>query len=324
FLRVRVARDAPVGAGPRLRVEAGALRLSGRASAGVRESGAPARFAADGKVTVRAVGNALLTCPLWRRGCTEPKRRDGGRSPTRPLDADRSPRTDASSAARLSLPEGGSVLWAGLYWSATAERAGPIRLKPPGRGRHVTVRPSRVTWRNLPHGPAYQAFADVTGLVAGAAKSGTWWAADPPLGGRGHAGWSLVVVTTDPAAPYGNAVVLDAVQVVGGGAPALRVPLDGLEPAGAPARVQLVAWAGDGGLRGDRVSLGSGPLAPQGGGRDAGNVFDGSANGASGLTSGVDVDTFSAPLRARPRLTITGGGDVALFGVTAVCVRTRS
>ncbi|MGI5268393.1 zf-HC2 domain-containing protein [Nonomuraea sp. CA-218870] len=324
FLRVQVARDAPVGAGPRLRVEAGALRLSGRASAGVRESGAPARFAADGKVTVRAVGNALLTCPVRRRGCTEPERRDGGRSPARPLDADRSPRTDASSAARLSLPEGGSVLWAGLYWSATAERAGPIRLRPPGRGRYVTVRPSRVTWRKLPHGPAYQAVADVTGLVAGAAKSGAWWAADPPLGGRGHAGWSLVVVTTDPAAPYGNALVVDAARVVGGGAPVLRVPLDGLEPAGAPARVELVAWAGDGGVRGDRVSLGSGPLAPQGGGRDAGDVFDGSANGASGVTSGVDVDTFSAFLRARPRLTIMGGGDVALFGVAAVSVRTRS
>ncbi|MEV4837657.1 zf-HC2 domain-containing protein [Nonomuraea sp. NPDC049486] len=359
FLRVRVARDAPEGEGPRLRVEAGALRLSARAPVGVWEGGAPARFAADGKVTVRAVGNGLLTCPDKRQGCAERpggEHRDGD---LEPLDLDRSRKTKASSAARLDLPLGGRILWAGLYWSATAEGAGPIKLKPPGRGRYVTVRPSRVAWQKLPHGPAYQAYADVTGLAASAAKNGEWWAADPPMGARGHAGWSLVVITTDPAAPYGNAVVLDDTRIVGGDSPALRLPLGGLEPAGAPARVELVAWAGDAGLRGDRLSpgngrvtpergnrdagsgsagtpeggdrdAGDGPVTPEGGSRDAGDgrvmpeVRDRDAGNASvGTTFGVDVDTVSHALGHRPSLTIMGKEGVVLFGVVAVSVRAR-
>jgi DNA-directed RNA polymerase specialized sigma24 family protein len=329
FLRVHVAQDAPIAQGPRLRVEAGDLRLSARSADGVRRSGTPAVFAADGRVTVRAVGNSLLTCPPRLEGCAAARRRGGDRLdgdvwPLRPLDRDRSARTESSSAARLRLPKGSRVLWAGLYWSATADETGPIKLKAPGRGRYVTVRPSRVSWREMPDGYAYQAFADVTGLVAGAGGSGVWWAADAPFGEPGHAGWSLVVVASDPRAPYGNAVVLDVPRVVGGENPVLRIPLGGLEPAGTPARVELVAWEGDAALRGDRVSLGSGPVVPEGGGRDAGNVFDGSANGTSGMTFGVDVDTLSDTLRARPRLTISGTRDVVMFGVAAVSVRTRS
>lgn len=319
FLRVRVAGDAPFGVGPKARVEAGDLRLSARTRVGVRESGTPARFAADGKVTVRAVGNGLLTCED-ERGCEEAARHDGDRLPLRPLDDDRSRRTDVSSAARLTLPKGGRIIWAGLYWSATADKAGPIKLKPPGRGRYVTVRPSEVAWQEMPDGPAYQAFADVTGLAATAAKSGAWWAADPPMTGPGHAGWSLVVVATDPAAPYGNALVLDEARVVGSDSPVLKVPLGGLRPAGAPARVELVTWEGDAHLGGDRVSLGAGPVTPEGGGRDAGNVFDGSANGTSAMTFGVDVDTLSDTLSARPRLVIAGKRDVVMFGAVAVSV----
>ncbi|WP_187281583.1 zf-HC2 domain-containing protein [Nonomuraea sp. C10] len=289
FLRVRVARDAPEGEGPRLRVEAGALRLSARAPVGVREGGAPARFAADGRVTVRAVGNGLLTCPDKGQGCAERPRGEHRDGDLEPLDLDRFRKTKASSAARLDLPQGGRILWAGLYWSATAEGAGPIKLKPPGRGRYVTVRPSRVAWQKLPHGPAYQAYADVTGLAASAAKNGEWWAADPPMGTRGHAGWSLVVVTTDPAAPYGNAVVLDDARIVGGDSPALRLPLGGLEPAGAPARVELVAWAGDAGLRGDRASPSNGRVTPERGNRDAGS-------GSAGTPEGGDRDAGHGPV----------------------------
>ncbi|MFC5820334.1 zf-HC2 domain-containing protein [Nonomuraea harbinensis] len=330
FLRVRVARDAPEGEGPRLRVEAGALRLSARAPVGVREGGAPARFAADGKVTVRAVGNGLLTCPDKRQGCAERPKGEHRDGDLEPLDLDRSRKTKASSAARLDLPQGGRILWAGLYWSATAEGAGPIKLKPPGRGRYVTVRPSRVAWQKLTHGPAYQAYADVTGLAASAAKNGEWWAADPPMGTRGHAGWSLVVVTTDPAAPYGNAVVLDDTRIVGGDSPALRLPLGGLEPAGAPARVELVAWAGDAGLRGDRLSPGNGRVRPERGDRDEGDgrvtpeARDRDAGNASvGTTFGVDIDTVSHVLGRRPNLTIMGKEGVVLFGVVAVSVRAR-
>jgi hypothetical protein len=394
FLRVQVAAEAPLGRGPALRVESGPIKLTARAATGVRPSGAPARFAADGKVTVRAVGNSFLTCPVEREDCLEARDRRGDQRdndlwPMRLLDEDHAAGTHASSGAELALPRGGRVVWAGLYWSASAGQAGPIKLRTPGRKGYVTIHPSQVAHRDLPAGPAYQAYADVTGLVGGVRRQGTWWAADAPMdavpsdhetdtsaeertsgheavepvgvaalgraavvsaaGGAsehtaadgasgqavgepvavaraglgGHAGWSLVVVTTDPRKPYSQAVVLDSAAVIGGGTGPVRMPLGGLEPATSPARAELVTWEGDADLGGDKVSLGSGPVAPVGGDQDPTNVFDGSSNGVTEMTFGVDVDTVSAELGARPALAIVAEKDVVLFGVAAVSVRAR-
>ncbi|MEW9554642.1 sigma-70 family RNA polymerase sigma factor [Nonomuraea sp. NPDC050783] len=331
FLRVLVAEGAPEGAGPAVRIEAGPLRVRARAEEGVRASGAPARFATEGRVTVRAAGNSLLSCPEGRAGCAEARRRRGDQRdndlwPMAALDRDDVPETRSSSAARLSLPAGGRVVWAGLYWSASAGRAGPIKVRPPGRHSYVTVHPSHVALRELPSGPVYQAFADVSMLAAGARRSGLWWAADAPLaeGVARYAGWSLVLVVTDPRRPYSQAVVLDTATVVGGSRRRVRVPIGGLTPAAAPARVELVTWEGDAGLAGDRVSLGAGSLTPAGGDRDRANAFDGSAGGVAGMTFGVDVDTVGAELGADPGLTIATDKDVVLFGVAALSVRARS
>ncbi|WP_084955737.1 sigma-70 family RNA polymerase sigma factor [Thermoactinospora rubra] len=332
FLRVTVAPTAPEGVGPAARVRSGDQRVRVRATAGVRGSGAPARFAADGGVAVTAAGNTLLTCPPEEDGCERGRRREGDRRdndlwPMRRLDEDDVAGTGASSSAVLELPRGGRVVWAGLYWSAGLAAGGPIKVRPPGRKGYVTVEPDEVAVRELPSGPAYQAFADVTGLVAAASgRRATWWAADVPLGEgvSQHAGWSLVVVSTDPARPYSQAVVVDAATVVGGGRDEEVVPLGGLYPAAVPADVRLVAWEGDADLKGDRVSAGSAALRPAGGDGDEGNVFDGSAEGAEGLAFGVDVDSFQAELGADPRLELATAKDVVLFGVAAVSVRARS
>ncbi|MEV6150678.1 sigma-70 family RNA polymerase sigma factor [Nonomuraea sp. NPDC052129] len=415
FLRVQVAAQAPQGDGPAVRITSGSLRIGARSAAGVRREGMPARFATDGQVTVRAVGNSLLSCPLERDGCAEARRREGDRRddelwPMAVVDGDGVPDTYASSGATLRLPPGGRVVWAGLYWSASGENTGPIRLRPPGRRRYLFIRPEQVTVRELPSGPAYQAFADVTGLVGSVRQEGTWWAADPPMGEgvAQHAGWSLVVIATDPTEPYSHAVVLDTPTVIGGEAGQARIPLDGLvaapelargpgrprenvapatvparslrdgatssaaasvrsgqkgvapgalsarsprkrvapaavrarvpsrRPASGgssrrvssgglvPARVEVVTWGGDADLDGDRLSLGSGPLTPAGGDRDADNVFDGSSNGAKGMTFGVDVDTFGGELGHDPALAIDTRKDVVLFAIAAVSVRARS
>ncbi|WP_181448550.1 sigma-70 family RNA polymerase sigma factor [Nonomuraea aridisoli] len=327
YLRVLVSSAAPRGAGPVVSVVAGPLRVRARAEHGVRATGAPARFATEGRVAVRAIGNTLLSCPDEQPGCREARRREGEQRdndlwPMLALDRDDHPFTESSSAAALSLPKGGEVVWAGLYWSATGAQAGPIRVRPPGLRTYLTVRPSEVKVRELPLGPVYQAFADVSELARGVRADGTWWAADVPMeeGVARHAGWSLVLVVTDPAQPYSQAVVLDGGTVVGGRA---YVPLGGLRPAASPARVELVTWEGDADLGGDRVSLGSGPLTPAGGDRVAANVFDGSARGAKELSFGVDVDTVSAELGVDPGLTIVTNKDVVLFGAAAVSVRAR-
>ncbi|MFC5822383.1 sigma-70 family RNA polymerase sigma factor [Nonomuraea insulae] len=331
FLRVFVADEAPQGAGPAVRIAAGSLRVRARAEEGVRMTGASARFATDGKVTVRAIGNTLMSCPEERAGCLEARRRQGTQRdndlwPMTALDQDDRPDTGSSSGAVLSLPKGSEVVWAGLYWSAATEKAGPIKLRPPGRRRYLTVRPSHVAVRELPLGPAYQAFADVSELVGDVRRNGAWWAADAPMeeGVSRHAGWSLVLIVTDPDQPYSQAVVLDTAAVVGGQARRARIPLGGLSPAAAPARVELVTWEGDADLKGDKVSLGSGAITPGGGDRDAANVFDGSSNGVAEMTFGADVDTVSAELGVDPGLTIATDKDVILFGVAALSVRARS
>ncbi|MBT2225938.1 sigma-70 family RNA polymerase sigma factor [Nonomuraea sp. NEAU-A123] len=386
FLRVHVAAQAPQGAGPAVRIAAGSLRVGARSAAGVRQVGASARFAADGKVTVRAIGNSLLSCPAEGDGCAEVAQRQGdGRDDELwsmdAVDEDRVAETYASSGATLRRPPGGRVVWAGLYWSAGGESAGPISLRPPGRRRYLSVRPEQVTVRELPSGPAYQAFADVTGLVGSARRDGKLWAADLPMeeGAARHAGWSLVMIVTDPAGPYSHAVVLDTATVVGGETDQVRIPLGGLVSAdpparisqggrvptesaarirqggpvstgsaarirqggpgparsavripvgrsvrrGSPAWIEMVTWEGDADLDGDRLSLGSGPLTPLGGDRDASNVFDSSSNGAKGMTFGVDVDTFGAELGNDPALAIATREDVVLFAIAAVCVRAR-
>ncbi|MEV5326448.1 sigma-70 family RNA polymerase sigma factor [Nonomuraea sp. NPDC052634] len=327
FLRVLVAESAPEGGGPSVRVAAGSLRVRAKAKHGVRASGAPARFATDGPVTVRAIGNTLLTCPREVASCAEARRRAGAQRdndlwPMMALDLDDRSETKSSSGAKLTLPKGGKVVWAGLYWSATGDEAGPIKLRPPGRRRYVTVKPADVAVRELPLGPVYQAFADVTHLVG---KSGTYWAGDAPMeeGPARHAGWSLVMIVSDPDEPYGQAMVLDTATVIGGASRRVRFPLGGLTPAAAPARAELVTWEGDVDLRGDKVSLGTGALTPVGGDRDRSNVFDGSSRGVPELTFGVDVDTVTAELGADPGLTIVTDKDVVLFGVAAVSVRAR-
>ncbi|NRQ32331.1 sigma-70 family RNA polymerase sigma factor [Nonomuraea sp. NN258] len=331
FLRVLVSAGASEGAAPSVRINAGSLRLRARAGAGVVTSGAAARFATDGHVAVRAIGGALLSCDARSAGCAETRRRRGDQRdndlwPMTRLDHDTSAATASSSAARLELPADNEVVWAGLYWSAGDAPPGPVRLRPPGRRAYLMIQPDQVLTRELPSGGAYQAFADVSRLVGKSRRSGVWWAADAPLdeGVSTYAGWSLVVIVADPRQPYSQAVVLDTATVIGGQEDKIRIPLGGLSPAAAPARVELVTWEGDADLKGDKVSLGSGALTPQGGDRDQANVFDGSSNGATEMTFGVDVDTVSAQLGPAPGLTIATDKDVVLFGVAAVSVRARS
>ncbi|GIH28973.1 hypothetical protein Aph01nite_72830 [Acrocarpospora phusangensis] len=325
FLRVQVSADAPKGVGPSLRVRSGPLRLAATSPAGVREGGATARFAADGRVLTRVAGNTLLSCPEVVPECAaararEPERRDNDLWPMTPLDQDDDADTRTSSWAELALPEGSRVVWAGLYWSGSGGRARKIMLRGPGAEEYTTVRAAEVTTTAMPIGSGYQAFADVTRMVR---AGGRWWAAGNAVesGVSRHAGWSLVVVAEGRREPYSQAVVLDAATVIKDGA--FTVPLRGLTPSAARARLDLVVWDGDADLPGDSVKLGGHRLRPDGGDRDARNVFDGSTAGRWN-TFGLDVDTFHPVLGSDPALRIATKRDVLLLGVVAVSVPARS
>ncbi|WP_051467461.1 sigma-70 family RNA polymerase sigma factor [Actinomadura oligospora] len=336
YLRVQVGESAPVGRPPTVTLHSGKQKVAAQASWGVVKGGLPARFATDGKASVMSIGNSLMSCDETQQSCKQALGRQGEEQDDdfwnmQPVDRDNDPSTKASSAARLALPKASSVLWAGLYWSGVAKGAdtGAVtaRVRPPS-GKYEPVRPSDVQNGRLPDFTAYQAFADVTNLVR-AHGSGEWWGADVPTvpGVSHYAGWSLVVVVRDPAAPLQQVAVLDGPRALSPqGDRSTTIPLSGLIPAARPAHIGLVGWEGDSGLKGDRLLLDGRPLTPITGTRSTDNVFDNSSLGAVGrqLTFGTDVDDFTAVLGRRSTLSMETQDDALLLGVVTVNAPMRS
>lgn len=246
-----------------------------------------------------------------------------------PRDDDWNPTTTSSSSAVWTLPEGGRVRWAGLYFSAAGSHGShTARVKGPAEDVYHTVTATDVRSAELPGFPAYQAFAEVTDLVR-TQGGGQWWVGDvPALEGRAlYAGWSLVVVLEDPSiGSYNQAMVLDETGAVFHDASGLSFPVSGLLPASVPAQVDVIAWEGDADLGGDRVTVGGAAAAPVGGHGTAGNVFVGSARGASGdpMAFGTDVVRFAPTLGRETDIRILSEQDAVLAGVVAVVAPMRT
>lgn len=266
--------------------------------------------------------------------CAQARERSGDRLDNdnwvmAPLDADWDPTTTSSSSATWELPEGGSVRWAGLYFSAAGDPSGPTaRIKGPGMASYSTVAATDVRSADLPAYPAYQAFAEVTDLVR-TAGGGQWWVGDvPATEGRGtYAGWSLVVVVEDPSVEgHQQAMVLDETSAVFQDEVGARFPVSGLLPASVQATFDVVAWEGDAELGGDRVLLDDVPLEPREGGGDAGNVFVSSARGSAGdpMTFGTDVVRFDARLGRESEIRIPSGQDALLLGAIVLTAPMRT
>ncbi|MCD0452687.1 sigma-70 family RNA polymerase sigma factor [Actinocorallia sp. API 0066] len=323
YLHVSVAESARQGEGPSVALRSSGTRVTAKAASGVRAAGMPARYAVDGKVRVLRAGNALLSCPEKRKGCAQARERKGDRLDNDlwqmvPLDVDAEPSTSRSSAARLALP--GRVLFAGLYWSGSGREGPTAKLRGPS-GPYKTVKADRTEVVDLPGYPAYQSFADVTAQVR-AGGTGTWTVADAPSGeGVGHyAGWSLVVVAEDLSAPHSRAMILDGARALGPtGASSLRVPLDGLLPAAAPAELGFVAWEGDAELTDDAIFLDGRPLGGT-------NAFRSDAAGALGasLTFGVDAVAHPVELGGGSAVELRTKTDAYVAGVVTVTAPLRS
>ncbi|HRA54940.1 MAG TPA: hypothetical protein PLQ83_14855 [Thermoflexales bacterium] len=271
------------------------------------------------------------------------------------VNSDSDSSTFNSSNATLSLPAGAQVQFARLYWGGNAVAgvggAAPpnvalsntIRLATP-TSSYVTVTGSLLgTNRNTGQSVIYAAYADVTSLVqtAGAGaytianvQAGTGVRNDVGESGGLFAGWSLVVVYTDPANALRNITVWDGFgriepntqgeAMIGGFVTPPTGPLG--------ATVGVVAWEGDFGLTGDRLQVSgldvSGPL------NSASNFFNGSvsAYGAQVPRSpsyfnqlGIDVDMVDASNRFSngqtvATLTLPTAGDNYYAGVVGLMV----
>ena len=176
-----------------------------------------------------------------------------------------------SSSARLSLPAGARVLFAGLYYGSrttagTGGKAAPdssvaglskVDLKPPGASgfEHLTAAVDLSTEVT----GAYAAFVDVTGQVQ-RAGSGVYTVANvqSATGEDRYAGWALVVAYEAAGEPPRNLTVFDGLQSVTQGKPAVTIPVSGFQtPLSGPVRTKLgfVAYEGDRGLTGDSATL---------------------------------------------------------------------
>jgi uncharacterized repeat protein (TIGR01451 family) len=142
------------------------------------------------------------------------------------VDVDADATTFNSSRARLNLPAGASVAFAGLYWGglSTAATRNTVRLATPASaGAYTTLTAAIVddASANATINAAYQGFVDVTSIVSFAGE-GTYTVANiaTTVGTAGatnsYSGWSLVVVYRLASDPTRNMVVYDGYQRVAG------------------------------------------------------------------------------------------------------------
>jgi hypothetical protein len=228
------------------------------------------------------------------------------------------------------MPTNARVVFAGLYWSArTPSREsdgslGSLELTDADGMAHA------VTAARVDHSEdSYQAFADVTALVA-ASGAGTWTASGARVGPGAaaapgtaagfdvYAGWALVVVYEHADLSAGRVTVLDGFEQVS--ATPVSLAITGLTDS----RVTLdpVAWEGDAEIVGDRWALDGQPLARVGG--DSSNSMCSSAAGyVFANTFGVDAGTFQAASLqdARGLITVAPTQDSYTIGALAVTTK---
>lgn len=175
----------------------------------------------NGSIQIR--GNTLLTCAASVTGCAAAQTWTSAQAPSNgddpapgnPLnnngfnaayvDVDGDATTFNSSTARVDVPAGGNVLFAALVWGAGTAAPTPalrnqVSFRTPGAPAYSTVVADEFMTR--PDG-SYQGFTDVTSQVA-ASGTGAYTVADVQVSAGAvnrHAGWALVVVMADPAAP---------------------------------------------------------------------------------------------------------------------------
>ena len=249
------------------------------------------RYGANEPGAIAITGNTLMTCPDTDNRCGDARAglatgtaANNNEYVMTRVDVDGDQATFSSSRARLRMPGGGDVLFAGLYWGAdvsagSSGKAAPqrrdasiVRLQAPGDAgyRRLTASQYDVI------GDRYQGFADVTAVVRGAG-SGEYAVADVQAGtGKDrYAGWSLVVAYRDPAAPVRNLSVFDGFDTVSSSRPQVDVKVDGFRTpkiGSVRSDVGFVAYEGDRGSTGDGATLNETALADTL--KPSGNVFN--------------------------------------------------
>jgi uncharacterized repeat protein (TIGR01451 family) len=270
-------------------VALGAALAIGFASPALADRAFTPRFSTNANGDIAIVGNTLETCQTSVADCANARAGIGTVLNNNNFSMVRV-NTDStaldSSSARLTLPAGARVLFAGLYYGSrtnagTGGKAAPdatvaglskVDLKPPGAAGfdHLTAGVDTSTDVT----GAYAAFLDVTGQVQ-RAGSGVYTVANvqSATGEDRYAGWALVVAYEAAGEPPRNLTVFDGLASVTQGKSAVTIPVSGFQtPLSGPVRTKLgfVAYEGDRGISGDSATLDGKVLSD---GLNAGNNF---------------------------------------------------
>ena len=243
------------------------------------------RFSQNDSGDITIAANSLLTCPPGATNssaitCEAAKAATSGGAgladndfDMRYVDVDGDASTFDSSSARLVLPQGATVLFAGLYWGARTDSGGgtgvaapnaaaknTVKLKVPGGGSY-TAYTADAGWAIGGSDTAYQQFKNVTAAVK-AAGGGVYTVADVQAGTGPdrYAGWSLVVAYEDLNAAPHNLSVFDGLTVVSQTTPTADIDVSGFTtaPSGeVNTTLGAIAYEGDMGKTGDGMKLGT-------------------------------------------------------------------
>lgn len=268
-------------------------------------------FASRTATGVAAAGNTLSTC-VPTRVCRWTGY-DNDMAVMTPYTANSAPpglgRGWAASGARLDVPAGAEVLWAGLYWAGSdGVSASQVRLSVPGGGWNVLSGDRHWNGRGC---PVAQSAADVTATIAG---TGEYWVAVPqaelPVGIGQYAGWSLTVVYREAGAADREAAVYEGLAQPAQG--------EGLSVAlgyGGDVDVAYTLWDGDRSRTGDNLDV-SGVTVGQPGNLGRGHSPS-ALEGEDWNTLGVDVAVYRATADAG-RVRLYAGDDLVDVAVLTV------
>ncbi len=266
------------------------------------------QFATSVRGGVATAANTLMTCPDGggtetkclesRAGTATGAALNNNAYAMERVDVDGDPTTFDSSTGTLALPPGATVEFAGLYYGArtSAGKGGAAAANPAARGTVLLRAPGTLAYSELAAtvfdsaavAGSYVGFVDVTAQVA-AAGSGEYTVANVQAGSGEdrYAGWSLVVAYADPASPPRSIRVFNGLASIVASEAPLQIAVTGLETPTSgtvAAEVGLVAYEGDRGSAGDRLSLAGKNLTDAA--NPANNVFNSSIS-----VGGVNVAT---------------------------------
>ncbi|MEV0896771.1 Ig-like domain-containing protein [Actinoplanes sp. NPDC049802] len=274
------------------------------------------RYAVNTNGSILLRGNANLVCaPVTdcvnaRQGLrpnSESLDNNGYVMANADADGDLGATTRNDSTATVAVPPGSSVLFAALYWSAdtTAGELGSGAPTPGHRDR-VLFRAPGSGWlpvtasKVFGGGGAYQGFADVTALVAGAGN-GVYGVANiqAGLGKDRYAGWALAIAYRNPAAGLRALRLYDGYGSVTSTSGDVDITVGGFETphlGAVRAEIGTVAYEGDRGRTGDALELDG--TAVTDAANPANNFFNSTAAGTRDPAwpnlFGVDIDQFDA------------------------------